>query len=172
MRHITVLFVSLLVAACGASDSGGNASATAVPVGNDGTTGDFSTAASTGAFLFAGSYTMWRVEPAIHDSAGPHGGGVRSYYNDKYADAWNADSFPMPVGSMSVKELYDGMEIDGWAAAIKTSEGSGKDTWTWYEVLNANKDPMDYDFFGVAHPTCEGCHSGSMKDYSLAPNIP
>lgn len=171
MSRSCLAFVLLIAAACGTSDTGGNPSATAVPVGNDGSTADVSTGVSTAMFVFAGSYLDWRKEPAVHESTGPHGD-VRVYYNDKYADAFDAGTFPMPVGAMAVKELYDGSDLDGYAASIKIAEGAGKDTWTWYEVIGKSDDPADYDFFGVAHPTCEGCHSGSSKDYSLAPSVP
>jgi hypothetical protein len=170
-RTLLAALAAAFLLACGTSDTGGNPDATAVPVGNDGSTHDFSTGESTGMFVIARSYESWRKEAMIHESSGPHSD-VRTFFNDKYADAWTSGAFPMPVGAMSVKELYQGTDPDGWAVSVKTAEGSGKETWTWYETLSAVTDPKDYDFFGVAHPTCEGCHSGSSRDYSLAPAIP
>ena len=129
-RTVGMISVAVLVAAtaaCGASDTGGASTATAIEVGNDGETADVSTAVGTAELVFSQQHRAWRAEPAVHRSTGPHGD-VRVYYNDKYADAWTAGAFPMPVGAMSVKEIYDGDEVDGYAAAIKTSEGSGAGT--------------------------------------------
>ena len=171
MRY-AVLFALPFAVACGTSDTGGSMNATAIPVGNDGSTADFSTGPASGRFVIDGLYESWRKEPMIHESSTGAHPDVLVYYNDKYADAWLAQDFPMPLGAAAVKELYQGTDPDGWALSVKTADGSGKDTWTWYEVTSATTDPNVYDFFGVAHPTCEGCHSGSSKDYSLAPNIP
>ena len=47
--------------------------------------------------------------------------------------------------------------------------GAGAETWTWYETTGL----PDVQYFGVANPTCEGCHSADGgRDRSLAPNIP
>lgn len=157
----------LPLAGCG-SDTGADPSATAVPVGNDGKT-VAATKDGITAYVQAGDYKAWEKEPAVRDAIRSHGGSARSYFNGKYLDARRQNRYPMALGAMAVKELYDGGNVYGYAVAIKTRSGEGADTWTWYETTGL----PDVKYFGVANPTCEGCHSGDGgRDRSLAPTIP
>lgn len=162
------LLSSGILVACG-SNTGSDPDATDVPVGNDGTT-IAATEAGIVAFLETDEHETWVKEPAVHRSAGPHDH-VRSYFNDAYAAARRSSMLPMPVGATSVKEIYrEGEETPyGYAVSIKTRDGDGADTWTWLESLGL----PDVAYFGVANPTCEGCHSGAgSQDRSLTETIP
>jgi hypothetical protein len=144
-----------------------------VPVGNgsgNGPTVIAATKEGITAFLQTQEHQGWVKEPAPHESSGPHGR-VRSYFNDKYRLARMSGTYPMPVGATSVKELYDGEALDGWAVGIKTKAGVGADTWTWWEGFQGSLPDVKY--FGVANPTCEGCHVGAAAmDRSLTPSLP
>lgn len=152
---------------CG-SDTGADPAATAVPVDDDGTTIVADKAGIT-AYLQAGTYLKWEGEAAVHDSVRSHGGSVRTYFNNKYLFARRTGSYPMAVGSMAVKELYSSGSVSGYAVGVKTRAGTTADTWTWYETTGL----PDVQYFGVANPTCEGCHSAdSGHDRSLTPSVP
>lgn len=158
-----------LLLACGGSDSGADPNATMIPVGNAGTM-IAATKEGINAFLATNEHRAWIKEPAPHESSGPHGM-VQSFFNDKYRAARQSGTYPMPVGATSVKELFDGTTLDGWAVGIKTKAGDGADTWTWYESFVSDLPEVKY--FGVANPTCEGCHvGGADKDRSLTPTVP
>lgn len=159
----------VLAAACGGSDSGADPNATMVPVGNAGGT-IAATKEGVRDWLATNEYKTWSKEAAPHDSSGPHGT-VQSYFNEKYRMARMSETYPMPVGATSVKEILDGSTLDGWAVGIKTKAGDGADTWTWYETFTGDLPEVKY--FGVANPTCEGCHQGAAnKDRSLTPTVP
>ena len=170
----------LALAACGSDGKGGAGGSGAggagaggpeptVPAGNDGTQ-VATTEPGLRAFTRDGLYTSWVHEPARHASAGPHAT-VQIYFNDKYLGARRAGSYPMPVGAMAVKEIYDdaGKRV-GFAVAIKTAAGEGAPTWTWWEALG---DPPASGVYGIAASVCEGCHKGaSARDRSLIETVP
>lgn len=143
----------LLLGGCG-SDTGADPGATAIPVGNDGRS-IAATKDGITAYVQAGEYRAWESEPAIRDAVRAHGGRARSYFNSKYAQARRGNTYPMPLGAMSIKELYSGTTVYGYAIGVKTQAGSGAQTWTWYETTGL----PDVKYFGVANPTCEGCHA-------------
>ena len=152
---------------CG-SDTGADPGATAVPVGNDGTA-IAATKDGITAYILVGDYTIWGKEPGVRDAIRSHGGRARSYFNDKYLRARRSETYPMELGATAVKELYDGDRVYGYAVAVKTQRGAGAETWTWYETTGL----PDVKYFGVANPTCEGCHAGDQgRDRSLAPTVP
>lgn len=158
---------SLALGGCG-SDSGADAAAVAVPVGDDGkvitTTKDGITA-----FITAGDYLAWAKEPAIRDAVRAHGGRARSYFNSKYLQARRTSTYPMPLGAMAIKELYDGAMVFGYTVGVKTRAGEGAQTWTWYETSGL----PNVQYFGVGNPTCEGCHgSAAARDRSLTAMVP
>lgn len=161
------LLTTVLSLHCG-SDTGADPQAVAVPVDDDGTTIVADKAGLT-AYIQSGKYLKWEGEAAVHDSVRSHGGSVRTYFNGKHLFARRTGTYPMAVGAMSVKELYSGGSVSGYAAGVKTRTGSGADTWTWYETTGL----PDVQYFGVANPTCEGCHSAdSGRDRSLTPTVP
>lgn len=170
--HAPPVLSGLLVACLGLGGCGGatgtEADAAAVPVGDDGkiinTTKDGITA-----YLKSGDYLTWGKEPAIRDTVRAHGNQARSYFNSKYLLARRNDIYPMAIGAMAVKELYNGTSLYGYSVGIKTRSGAGADTWTWYETTGL----PTVQYYGIANPICEGCHSADNgNDRSLAPYIP
>ena len=148
-----------------AGTGGGEPSA---PAGND---GSLVATSEPGLRAFArdGLYASWVHEPARHPSAGPHSI-VQVFFNDKYLGARRAGSYPMPVGAMAVKEIFDDAgKRAGVAVAVKTAAGDGAQTWTWWEALG---DPPGAGVYGVAASLCEGCHKGSGRDRSLSETVP
>ncbi len=107
-------------------------------------------------WLQAGFYKTWHCEAMPHP-AGKHGahGTNRICSNDVLAAA--SDRAEYPVGSASVKELYSGASISGYAVSERIKAGAGGDSWYWNE----------YGFGSVGNPSCTGCHSlaGSGGDY-------
>jgi hypothetical protein len=115
-------------------------------------------------FLTSKGYAGWTAEPAIHATSGPHGAKVRVFFNEALVTAARAGTTPLPKGAATVKELYDANEtLTGYAIDLKIADGAGKDTWLFYEGFAPAYD----QFYGVAHPTCHGCHE-SGKDYLLS----
>lgn len=166
-RNVAMLgLLGVFHIACG-SDTGVDPDATAIPVGDDGKT-IAATKDGITSYILSGAYPTWGKEPAVRDSR-IHGTRARSYFNSKYLQARRSDVYPMQRGAMAIKELYSNDMVYGYAAAVKTQEGEGAQTWTWYETLGL----PDVKYFGVANPTCEGCHSADGgRDRSLAPTIP
>jgi hypothetical protein len=116
-------------------------------------------------WLEAGSYTAWPAESAIHDSAGPHFGNVRTYINTVLDQSLAAGNTEHPVGSASVKELYGsgGANIRGYSVMVKTEAGSGGDRWWWYERFNATTYASSQ-----GDGQCVPCHSAG-NDHFLSP---
>lgn len=168
IRTLTILaLLAPLLHGCG-RDTGADPNATAVPVGDDGKSID-ATKDGVTAYILSGDYMNWGKEPAIRDTVRAHGTKARSFFNSKYLQARHGDSYPMPVGAMAIKELYNDTTLRGYAASVKTQAGAGAETWTWYETSGL----PDVQYFGVANPTCEGCHSADGgRDRSLAPTVP
>lgn len=111
-------------------------------------------------WLQAKNYASYPAEPAIHNSAGPHGGNVRTFVNDALHESIKAGNTQHPVGAASVKELYSGDTLRGWAVEVKVSDtqNNGSD-WYWYEIFSItdNSNPVA-DGNGVG--LCANCHSG------------
>jgi hypothetical protein len=140
------------------SDTGGNSAGSLPPTDS----------AALFTWLADGSYLDWESESAIHPSAGPHGGDVRTFVNDTLLGSLADGASSHPAGSASVKELYSAGELRGWATFVKTSDDSAEgDNWFWYEnfsVTNASS-PVAADF-GVG--LCVDCHVAG-RDYVLTP---
>lgn len=117
-------------------------------------------------------YALWSAEPAIHGPTlnSPHGR-VRIYFNDAYLAARRTSTFPMPVDAMSVKELYSSSdELAGYTVSVKVAEGSGADTWLWWEAALPD---LEGGWYGIAEPVCERCHSAAAaRDRSLIETVP
>jgi hypothetical protein len=107
-------------------------------------------------WLATGLYKTWKCEAAPHAATGnsPHGI-VRVCSSPSLAAATSA---PYPVGATSVKEIYTGSAISGYALGVKVAEGAGA-TWHWYETLNGNVVAN-----AVAAGGCDGCHSRAPND--------
>ena len=116
-------------------------------------------------WLEDGSYSGWAAESAVHESDGPHFGGVRAFVNTALDDSLASGADAHPAGSAAVKELYgDGGQILGWSVSVKLEADSADgDNWYWYEKFN---DSIFAD--GPGEGLCTGCHSGG-EDFFLSP---
>lgn len=114
-------------------------------------------------WLEAGSYLAWDRESAIHLSAGPHGGDVRTYVNAALVASLAAGASEHPVDAAVVKELYDDDEVVGHAVMVKVASGTGGATWYWYERVGSS---MYAD--GVDESLCWSCHQDGA-DQVLTP---
>ena len=158
MVRLFLLGVVFVTVGCG-----GSSKPTAVS-----SVGDLSDTSAKGilAYIQKGDYKQWKAEAGIHDSKGPHGM-VRSFFNPTVVDSINAKQSAHPKGSMVVKELYkgDGKTLDGYAFMVKTAEGSGGDTWLWFEGLSP-----DYNqYYGQGLTTCTGCHGSGTDSVISSP---
>jgi hypothetical protein len=123
--------------------------------------------AELGEWLRAGRYASWAHESAIHPSKGPHGGDVRTYFNDVLVDARERKAGGLPRGAAAVKELIDEGRVGGWAVLVKTSSSSDDgDGFYWYETFGT--EPGSSAIAGQGHSTCTGCHAAGT-DYVLTP---
>lgn len=122
-------------------------------------------AAALRPWLEGRGYLEWEAESAVHESSGPHFGGVLTYANDALFDSLEAGEAEHPEGAASVKELYgDGNRVMGWAVAIKTQASSDAGNgWYWYELFDGSTF-ADGQGAGV----CVGCHA-SGTDFFRAP---
>lgn len=111
-------------------------------------------AAAVNEWLAKGIYKKWACEAAPHPgrSDGAHGT-VRICSNPLLS---SSTSGAFPVGAASVKELYQGSALIGYAVGVKVKAGTGKGNWYWYERSGSSvfADAVDA---GI----CEGCHSGA-----------
>lgn len=120
------------------------------------------------AWLQTRKYECWARESAVHLSAGPHVGNVRTYLNAAL-DASMKGSAEHPQGAAVVKEFYGQgtTTVTGWAVAVKTqAQSASGQGWYWYEVFGT--DPGATTIEGQGLGKCTGCHSGG-KDYVLTP---
>ena len=158
--RLLLVAVTVLLAACGPSSSVDE---------HVGVVGDLDTSeAGITAFVRDGRYTTWLAEPAPRNSVRSHGPKVRVFFNDVLAESMRAGNATHPLGSITVKELYDseGKTLRGHALDVKVAEGAGKDTWIFFEGLGP-----DYgdNYYGRGHSTCHGCHEDSGRDYVATP---
>lgn len=118
------------------------------------------------AWLEAGNYMSWQAESGIHPSSGPHGGQVRTFFNDVLFDSFTQGLTAHPQGAVAVKELWgDGQSIIGWAVEVKVdADSQGGDGWYWYEKIG-----MTEYGGGTGISLCYGCHGGGGVDYVLTP---
>lgn len=155
MHPRSLLLLAVLAAACGPSST--------VDEGT-GVIQDLDTSeAGITAFVREGRYKDWLAEPGIHETRAPHGSKVRVFFNDTVVQSLRAGNTTHPVGSILVKELYegDGKTLRGHALDVKISEGPGKDTWLFYEGFGPE---YASNYYGRGHPACHGCHA-SGSDY-------
>lgn len=105
-----------------------------------------------GEWLAGGGYSNWAAESGNHGSTGPHGE-VRTFFNEDLVASFDAGNTTHPMGSASVKELYDGSGgAIGWAVMVKTEDGEDASSWYWY--LDSSGSVTE----GAGLPTCENCH--------------
>ena len=111
------------------------------------------------AWLARGLYQAWRCEPAPHDARPPGAHGQNRICSNE-ALARSAGPGEYPVGSASIKELYEGQVLRGYAVAVRVAAGAGGDRWYWYERSGAS---VYGDAVGAG--LCTGCHGGAPRDF-------
>jgi hypothetical protein len=121
-------------------------------------------AAQLEAWLEAGGYLGWTAESAVHESTGPHFGGVRTFMNAALLGSLESGT-GHPAGAATVKELYgDGDTVRGWSVMVKLqADSAGGDGWYWYERYDASVYAN-----GTGEGLCTGCHVDG-NDYVLSP---
>jgi hypothetical protein len=99
-------------------------------------------------WLQRGYYKSWHCDMDKHP-AGPNGahGVNRICSNNVLSAAPVAAEYP--AGSASVKELYSGTTISGYAVAVRVQAGPGNTSWYWNEFGSG----------GIGIPGCANCHS-------------
>ena len=150
-----------------------------VPAGGERVTGSMNSSPGTDAlppstakemqvWLVSKNYGDWAAESGPHESTGPHGT-VRTFVNPTLEASLAAMNTQHPVGSASVKELYQNGAVYGYAVSVKLDEDSaGGEGWYWYESFNTDPDgPAAFQSRG--HPTCVGCHERTGNDFISTP---
>lgn len=164
MRRITCLILALVLFACGKSDSENETDKTGTP--STGAVGEVADTSKDGIVSFLGdaSYRDWVTkQPVPIDSVSAHASKTRTFFNDTAASAAKAAENPLPQGSVIIKEIFgeDGTTLRGQALMAKIIEGTGANSWVWFEgFLPEYVDP----YYGVGNSTCTGCH-GSGADF-------
>ena len=122
-------------------------------------------------YLTSGGYKQFPArESKNHPTTGPHakqGWPVRVFVNGILDNSMKAANDSHPVGSGTVKEMYnaDG-NLQGWAVMLKTqADSDGGKGWFWYEVTSTT-DGSSPVGIGNGIPLCFGCHAIG-KDYVL-----
>lgn len=154
--------VTMVMLACSsAADSGSNDAIDGIPHGDP---------AAFNAWLQRREYEAWPKESApraFTPGAGGHSGSVRTYLNPTLDASMRAGSAEHPKGAASVKELYDGATLTGWAAYVKTEDASASGSgFYWYEAFGTSPDARS--IAGQGSAVCTGCHS-SGKDFVRTP---
>ena len=108
-------------------------------------------------WLTDGNYKSWACEAASHGPTlgSPHGT-VRICSNSLLS---TATSGSYPVGAATVKELFSGGAINGYALGVKVAAGEGANTWHWYERIGSS---LVVNSVGAG--ICEGCHRNASRD--------
>jgi Cytochrome P460 len=146
---------------------------------DDGDVGDAQTPPTKGAevetWLAGGMYKTWKSEPAVHAARmpSPHGFN-RIFVNDALASA-AAGTGPFPMGSASVKELYDSATATtpiGYAVSLKLAADSGAGAnWYWYERFAGPGVVADgMGDAGPAKTICVSCHNAAGADADHTPS--
>jgi len=65
-----------------------------------------------------------------------------------------------PVGAASVKEIFQGGSITGYAVSRRVAAAQGGDGWYWFEGTASHASG---NATGV--PCCAGCHEQATRDY-------
>lgn len=112
------------------------------------------------AWIEAGHYLTWSCEPEPHPARPGSGHGPNRICSNAALATATGDG-PYPAGAAAVKEILDD---DGairlYAVYRKIADGTGGDTWYWYEGLGDNVIAN-----GEGDGTCTGCHAGAPRDY-------
>ncbi len=107
-----------------------------------------------------GAHRSWAGEEAPHRSAGPHAT-VRTFANEPLITSLRAGADTHPIGSITIKELFDGEKLTGYAIDWKGDDGE----WRFFEGFEPALN--DYFYTGTDNG-CAGCHRPG-KDFFLTP---
>jgi len=116
-------------------------------------------------FVLGNEYGDWEatgIRAATLNS--PHGP-ARIFFNATLVDSIEAGHSSHPKGSIVVKEVYeaDMATLMGYALDVKIRNGSGANTWLFYEGLAPKYDEVRE----IGSDACAGCHSAGT-DYLRA----
>lgn len=156
--HLIATGLALSALSCGKKDSTDGDDKSGTP--SSGPVGELSDSSSAGvtAFLKGAGFLDWKTKQAAPiDSVSAHASKTQTYFDDAAGSAAKAGQNPLPKGSVIVKSIYeaDGTTLRGHALMAKVADGSGGDTWLWFEgFLPDYANP----YYGVGHSTCVGCH--------------
>lgn len=166
-KHRMILALALALplglAACGSDEGDGSddPAAPSIPVGDRVPT-------ESGAlfnYLKNGDYKEFQAESMVHApmNGSPHNM-VRTYLNDTLIDSFAEGKSEHPVGSATIKELYqsDGATLNGWAVSVKTGASDSGDGWYWYEVLSTT-DGSSPIVSSNGASLCTGCHASDVS---------
>jgi hypothetical protein len=112
------------------------------------------------AWLEGGSWReSYLAEPTIHDSSGPHGGNVRSWYSPVLVEDLREGRSRYRKGAAMVKELFgrSTTDVEGWSVMVKTKNARPRtpSAWVFYETFSRDGRGA---FFGRGLPLCVNCH--------------
>ena len=108
----------------------------------------------------------WTPEPRIHDSLGPHGGRVRTWYSPTLVEDLAAGAKTFRRGAAMVKALYGSGSTKprGWAVMVKVKDGRSRRNWFFFESETASVSDV---IRGRGISGCADCHSGG-RDFLLS----
>ncbi len=109
-------------------------------------------------WLAEAHYLSWACEPEAHPARPPGAHGANRICSNAALSASETGTFP--VGAASVKELYSGGSLIGYAVARKLTAGGERTSWYWYERIGTN---VVADSPGAA--LCAGCHEDASRDH-------
>ena len=110
--------------------------------------------------IFADDYLETFIEVRDCRFSSSHPGMVRVLVNDIGADFYLNKANPLPVGTIVVKEIFDGTTCDDYSElgkwAVMRKEAAGFDSlhgnWIWQELLS------DRSVLTDSKMNCIGCH--------------
>lgn len=118
------------------------------------------------AWVEAEEYFDWPSEPALHDSAGPHFGNVRTWISPELEASLLEGDESHPLCSATVKELYGkGTTRRGWSASVKVSDTGSSSDWYWFEIYDGETIAAGTDI-----DLCVDCHAAGID--SVRTSVP
>ena len=110
-------------------------------------------------WLKTGAYKAWACEAASHPARpGSAHAANRICSNMKLSTSTSGE---YPVGSASVKELFNGAgAIIGYAVGLRLKTGPADDSWFWYERVNTTTYAN-----GPGVALCANCHRNAPRDF-------
>lgn len=110
-------------------------------------------------WLATGAYKQWACEKDAHAArSGSAHVTNRICSNDLLSGSASGE---FPVGSATVKELFDGNgQIIGYAVGLRQKTGATDGAWFWYERVGSTTFAN-----GEGVGLCANCHRGAPRDY-------